>query len=389
MDVQAQFDERVAIFQDAVRMEKPPKRVPFVTNDAFWRYHDLGYKLSEAIVDPQMIEDAVINFQKRYQFDLLLDIGDRNPMRMTRSLGNFEYGIDDENNTLFLKEQCHFMEEDYDDFIQNPVKTLWEKVLPRKYTYFRPGMELGTLQNTLGEFLQYDQYIAKITKRLIEECGVPNIFDLKNGNKIFPAFECLYNFFRGMQGLSRDLRRIPEKVLAFIEVYHQVFIQPLIDAIQKVEAPTSAFTEFTIMLSQNMVNAKQFEKFCWPQFKAVADKVVETGGTLFTLSEGTTAHITDFLQDLPRGHFCFYVETDDIAEARKRLPDLCFWGGLPLSLISKGTAQECVDHVKKIITEVGSCGGLLLSTNKFTSHPNDCNSENLLAVSEFVRSEVY
>ncbi len=51
MDAKEMFNERVEIFDDAVRMIKAPKRVPFVTNDAFWRYYDLGYKLSEAMND--------------------------------------------------------------------------------------------------------------------------------------------------------------------------------------------------------------------------------------------------------------------------------------------------------------------------------------------------
>ena len=201
MNVKEQFTERVELFNDAVRMKKAPKRVPFASNDAFWRYYDLDYKLSEALLAPQSIENAVIDFQKRYDFDLILDIGDRNPLIMTRSLGNFEYQIDDQNNTLMLQEQCHFKAEDYDKFIENPVKTLWEEILPRKYSYFKPGMDLSVLQNTLGKFLEYDQSIKQTTQRLIDECGVPEILNTQeNGAKIFPAYECLYNFLRGMKG---------------------------------------------------------------------------------------------------------------------------------------------------------------------------------------------
>lgn len=385
MNASELFNERIEIFTDAVRMDKAPKRVPFVTNDAFWRYYDCDMKLSEAMADPQKVEDAVIEFQNRYQFDLQLDIGDRNPMVMTRSLGNFEYQIDDELNTLMLKEQCHFKAEDYDNFIKNPLKTLWEDVLPRKYTYFKPGMPLGTLQNTLVKFLEYDQAIKKTTKRLVDECGVPPIVDDDIG-KVWPAFECLYNFLRGMKGLSSDMRLIPEKVLAFNQVAHEVFVKPSVDKIKKVDTPTSCFTTFTILLSQNLTNKKQFEKFYWPQFKELADKVVETGGTMYILSEGTLAHIAEYLQELPKGHFCFYNERDDIFETRKRLPNLCLWGGLPISLIGRGTKQQCIDRAKKVIDEVGANGGLLLSTDKFTANPGDCSRENLLAVSEFVRN---
>lgn len=367
-------------------MEQKPKRVPFVTNDAFWRYYDLGYTLSDALMDKQKIEDANIEFQKRYQFDAMLDIGDRNPLIMTRSLGNFEYQINDENNTLMLAEQNHFHEDDYDSFIKNPLKTLWENVIPRKYTYFKNGMSLQTLQNTLGEFLAYDQSIQRTNQRLASECGVPQLFDPVNGARIYPAFEALYNFLRGMKGLSRDLRKIPKKVLAFNEVYHNTFVKGLVDGIKHTDSPSSVFTVFTIMLSENMINPKQFEKFFWPQFKELADKVVETNGTMFVLSEGSFKHVSEYLQELPKGHFCFYVEMDDIFETRKQLPNLCLWGGLPVSLISRGTKQECIDYTKRVIDEVGRDGGLILCTDKFTSHPSDCNRENLLAISEFIHN---
>lgn len=387
MNVKEQLAERVEIFNDAVRMKKAPKRVPFMSNDAFWRYHDLDYKLSEALLDPQSIENAVIEFQKRYNFDLLLDIGDRNPLIMTRSLGNFEYQIDDVNNTLMLQEQCHFTEADYDKFINNPVKTLWEEIMPRKYSYFKPEMELSVLENTLFKFLEYDQSIKKTTQRLIDECGVPEILNTReNGPKVFPAFECLYNFLRGMKGLSGDMRRIPDKVFEMVEVYHQTFVKPSVDQFKKINDPSTCFTAFSIMLSQNMISRKQFEKFFWPHFKQLADKIVETDGTMFILSEGTTSHITDLLQELPRGHFCFYIESDDIFERRKQLPNLCFAGGLPLSLLSRGTPQECIDYSKKVIDEVGAEGGLVLSPEKFTSNQKDCNRENLLAISDFVRN---
>lgn len=377
--------ERLEIFDDAVRMVKPPNRVPFVINDAFWRYHDLGYTLSTAIFDSQSIEDAVIGFQQRYQFDLLMDIGDRNPMSLTTSLGNSQYHIDDKNNILFVEEQCHFHEEDYDKFIANPIKTMWEEIIPRKYSLFNSDMELGTLQNALGKFLEYNQALEKTTQRLINECGVPPITGIPNG-RFSLAFEVLYDFYRGMRALAGDIRRCPEKVMAFDEVYHETFIKPALQTIKKSEIPPGCFTMFVPMLCQNMLNPKQFEKYFWPHFKEAVDTVVAKNGTMFILSEGTTQHITEYLQELPKGHFCLYVETDDIFERRKSLPNLCFWGGLPISLISKGTREECVDHTKRVIDEVGSNGGLILCTDKFTASPSDCNRENLLAVSEFVRN---
>lgn len=186
-----------------------------------------------------------------------------------------------------------------------------------------------------------------------------------------------------MVGLSRDLRRYPEKVEKFCDDMFYSNIK-MMQEMKHIDTNASAFNYTAPLLSQNMLNPKQFEKYYWKYLKQFADKVVETDNTMFVLSEGTTFHISEYLQDIPKGHFCFYVETDDIFEARKRYPNLCLWGGLPLDLISKGTPQQCIDHAKKVIDEVGRDGGLLLCTNKFTANPNDCKRENLLAVSEFV-----
>ncbi|MDF1552939.1 MAG: uroporphyrinogen decarboxylase family protein [Deferrisomatales bacterium] len=379
------LQERIDIIDDAVRMKKP-KRVPFITVDAFWRYYDTGHKLSEALLNTKIMHDATIEFQKRYQHDGWLDIGARNPLQVTRSLGNYEYNIDDQNNVLMLKEQCCFKETDYDPFVENPIRTLWENVITRKYTLFNQDMPSEVLCNTFGKFFELDAAIKTIIQRLATECGVPPLTSVQSGPGIFTAFECLYNFLRGMKGLAVDLRRCPEKILAFGQVYHELFVKGAINSIENTAVATSSFTALTSLLNQNLVSAKQFGKFCWPHFKELTDRIVDTNNKLLILSEGTTVHITEYLQELPKGHFCVYVEMDDIFEARKRLPNLCLWGGLPLSLLARGTQQECIDHTKRVIDEVGRDGGLILCTDKFSSAPGDCKRSNLLAVAEFIQT---
>ena len=60
---------------------------------------------------------------------------------------------------------------------------------------------------------------------------------------------------------------MPDKVLAFTEVYHQAFIKPIVDNFKKIDEPSTCFTAFTIMLSQNMISRKQFEKFFLAAFQ--------------------------------------------------------------------------------------------------------------------------
>jgi hypothetical protein len=67
---------------------------------------------------------------------------------------------------------------------------------------------------------------------------------------------------------------------------------------------------------------------------------------------------------------------------RKKLPNICFVGGMSTDLLGNGTEQQCVDYAKKLIDELGD--GYVFSANKMISFKNDCKRENLLAVTEFV-----
>ncbi len=92
----------------------------------------------------------------------------------------------------------------------------------------------------------------------------------------------------------------------------------------------------------------------------------------------------EFFQDIPKGQLMIHLEQDNIFEMRKKLPNICFAGGMTTDLLGHGTPRQCVDYAKKLIDELGD--GYVFSTNKMVSYRNDCKRENLLAVTEFVRN---
>lgn len=378
MDTNQRFQENLQLFRDAVQMKKTA-RVPFLSTDAFWRFYDAGYTISECLTSHEKLNDANCQYAERYKFDCLLDLGDRNPIQFTAKLGNEEYLIDDENNTLVIKEQNHFTEEDYDLFIENQLKVIWENIIPRKYKKFNSSMTAADLVSFLGEFLKHNAFIEQ-TKKNVRECAgtVP-----LSSHSVFPPIEILVNFYRGFQGTGLDMRRRPEKIDALLKF---MWNPADLDNIPPISQAPSAFSTSVVMLGQNLMNKKQFERFYWPYLKAISDKLEEVDGTCFIMSEGTTVHITEYLKQLAPHRFCLYVETDDIFERREALPDMCLLGGIPVDLLGTGTPEQCVEHVKKVIDVVGMNGGLILAPNKFTANPKDCNRENLLAISDYLNS---
>lgn len=61
-------------------------------------------------------------------------------------------------------------------------------------------------------------------------------------------------------------------------------------------------------------------------------------------------------------------------------------GGLTSLMMGTASPEECVAHTKKLIDELGSDGGLVLSLNAMGCFPADTKAENLRAVSEFIRT---
>ena len=100
--------------------------------------------------------------------------------------------------------------------------------------------------------------------------------------------------------------------------------------------------------------------------------------------EGKIGMYADHFADFKKGSLCFHLENDDPWEIREALPNVCILGGLTTQMLSNATADECVAYTQKLIDELGSEGGFILSEDKMLSYRNDCKSENLKAVCEFV-----
>ena len=107
---------------------------------------------------------------------------------------------------------------------------------------------------------------------------------------------------------------------------------------------------------------------------------------MYIFSENTMLQFYEYFQDVPKGHLIIHVELDDIFEARKKLPNICFAGGMPADLLGYADEQTCIDYAKKLIDEIGRDGGYIFSQNKMMSFRNDCKRENLLAVTNFVHN---
>lgn len=114
-------------------------------------------------------------------------------------------------------------------------------------------------------------------------------------------FETLFQTYRGMVGISKDLRRCPERVEQALQILFDTTIAPQLKACD-FSAPTpSVAGNYIIMMAHSILNEKQFARFYWPHFKAIFDAVHAQNGTMFVFSEAQILRFADFMDEIPKG----------------------------------------------------------------------------------------
>lgn len=389
MDMNTLRQERIQLFKDAIQKVKKPDRVPHFGNLWSWKIQDAGYKLTEALYDYEIMQKVLDHTYETYQIDCCYETGWRNPTQVTESLGNNEYIINNETNAISIKDQCIMASEEYDELISNPKKFLWEKVLPRKYKLLRNQNNVDDFRNTLGKYNEFGEFMRSSGQIMCETYGLPIFADPNAAFDFFGnGYEFLFNFLRGIKGISKDISRDPDRVIAAIEALDETFVIPRME--RAMVQPKGTNMDFCVdinpvLLGHAILGPKQFEKFYWPHLKRIADYAVEQDKLVYFFVESDSKRFWDFFQELPKNHFAIHVELDDIFEMKKRLPNIAVAGGMKTDLLANGTPEQCVDYAKKLLDELAGNGGYIFSENKMISFKRDCKSENLKAVSNFVR----
>lgn len=388
MDMNALRKERIAAFKDTIQ-GNDPKRIPHFGNLWSWKTYAAGYKLSEALYDYDIMEKVVRNTVETYKVDTLYEYGWRNPFLVTESLGGKPYTINDEEFTLNIDDVCYMQPEEYDELIASPKKYIWEKIIPRKHKALKGEGGQAAFGNFVSRYGEMGQFLGKMSAIMGEEYGLADFFPpVVAFDAAGHGLEILFNFLRGIRGLSVDIRRHPDKVEAGIEAINQTFLYPRIEKAKR-EMGKGTNPEFAVdfnpvFFSHTIFNQKQFERFYWPYIKLMADYAEEYDKIFYIFAEGDSSRFYEYYQELPKNRIAIHVEQDDIFEAKKKLPNLTIAGGMPTSLLGEGTPEQCVDYVKKLIDELAYDKKYIFSEDKMISFPYDCRPENLKAVSDYL-----
>lgn len=387
MNAQDQLVQRLFLIKNAITSEKEINRIPFLANIWSWKYLDAGYKLSEALNDYEKMEKSIRHLVETYKMDVPYERGFRNPVQPVSVLGEDEYIIDDEKGSISIKDQLFMQENEYDALIENPIKYIWEILIPRKHTALRQEKNSAEFGRFLGEYGKFGAFLGKMDGMLLEEYGFPAFSDFACPIGVVDSgVEVLVSGFRGIKGSSIDMRRHPEKMEQAIRAYDAIFVDAKYQAAQKTigTSPIAAFDEHSTMIAQTIMTVPQFERFYLPHLKKVNKYITEFDKLSYIFMEGENKRFFDILRDLPENHYAYCSECNDIKEVKELLPNVSVVGGLDIFTLGNGTPEQCIDLAKELIETVGYDKRYIMCESKMVSFPGDLRSENYKAVTEYV-----
>ena len=375
------YEERLQLFRNAINHEHTSK-IPFHSNDGPWVILDAGVNVGDAYRDYELNQQTRRRFIEKYNPDMT-HVGCRNPFLLTEAFGGADSYFNEENINAVVEDLLD--QSDYDEILAgNFNRLLWEKVVFRKF----PKAKDFTPQEMADTCKAYkDLCDAKKTIRDMEvyEYGVVPVAEAKY--YAFYFSEALFDYYRGIKGLSLDLRRVPQKVYDACEMMDAPMIESVTNAIKnepKGNDKNYAMDVFTNMLVHSILNPKQFEQIVAKPLGKIFSVLEEYNRSSWNFAESAYARFADFFGQYKKGVVSMCVESDDIFELHKLMPNVSLWGGIQVDILGNGTKEECIDMVKKVIDTFGYEGGLVLQSNKMLAYRYDCIPENLVAVSEFI-----
>ncbi len=384
------MNDRIRVIHDAARMEKRPYRVPHIGNVWNWMHVYMDEPLNTILRDYSLIERDLRAMEEAYNFDAIVTIALRNPLRIFDPIGQAAHHVDEKTRSVHIEQPDIMKGEEYPEFSADMVRMMWTKMMPRKFpSLCEPGGETKLLKSA-EEFLLFTQKQTEFIDMLTKDYGMPRPMTGGETPMVMPSFEFFFGYFRGIRDAAIDLRRHKEELAEACAALDSVFVDPVFDQ-PWTPGPNDAllFDICSCFMGHIVMNRKQLDVFYQPFIKKARDMLVKNNKSLYIFLEGAGSPLWQYMEDIPKGHLAIQLDMDDIYQTRESLPNACLIGGMPSALLGNGTPDQCVDKARALVETVGANGGFMLSQDKMLSIRSDAKPENMKAVSEFIRDFRY
>lgn len=371
------YQERVARIYDALNHREPD----VVPSLACLGTFTIGFNdctVEQVENDWKRSVENFMNTQQDLYTDALYTTGVVFDSKFARAIGSPAHFVSEDGQTIQHQQQIPMKADEYDQLIANAEEFIMNVLLPR--TAKRLSGPYGEKKQAILEFMSHlNDKLAEwttIEQRLKEEYQRPVMAPVVNA---YPPLDFIFDYFRGFQGVSLDMRRQPEKLVEACEA-----LLPFMWKNMGIPDEANSVPEFppfaTMFHIPTFLSPKQFEKFFLPTYQKMVDRIYQCGGKMIMFLEGTWDNKAEWLNSLPKDFAFGICEADDIFKMKKLVGDnICIVGGMPLDKLKYGTVQENIDYAKFLVDELAPGGGYIFSSSRELLTKTDVNWENYKA----------
>lgn len=355
------YNEKLERLNKAMNLEKTD-RIPISLEGAcFIKFGEPSAVLADFVRRPDWADDMCL---KGYQLMPELDVGPSS-MSTVKAIGAVWYGGTKlpgkelpEDALWQIDEKGPMTEADYDFIIDKGWKAMTGELLFNRLGYKPEGIT--------PDFAYMGGFVKKVN-----DAG----FAVVNGGAALTPFE----FLSGARSVSKfymDLRRIPDKVVAAMDVMVEEMVAGL--------GPQLALKPLTIFFGATraageFISLKMFEKFDWPYKKKLSNVIIEAGSKPYFHHDSNWDNNLPYYAEFPKASCVFDPDSvTDIFKIKEVLGDrMCITGDIPAAHTSIGTPDDCYKYTKKLMDGIGPVGFIMSSGCHL---PPNAKLENVKAI---------
>ncbi|MFA0816730.1 MAG: uroporphyrinogen decarboxylase family protein [Anaerofustis sp.] len=361
---------------------KEPDRVPILSMIGTFAISYANSSIQEIEEHPEKEIEVYCKPHEAIYSDATFTCGIISDPKSARLIGSKGHFISEDGQTIQHSEITPMEADEYPELIADPFGYTFNKMLPRKAKKLDEAYPES--YNAVRDLIEHMKIKGAVEAQLEETLKEKYQLPVLSKNVVYPPMDIIFDYYRGFKGISLDLRRQPDQLLGGINALEEMANMLMGIAPNAASVPEFPFYP-TMMHLPTFISPKQFEKFFWPTYERLFQRLHSLGGKLIMFLEGTWAPKYEFLNSMPENFAVGILEEDDVFEAKKKIGDrLTIAGGMPSDMLKYASEQECIDHAKKVVDACAPGGGFIFSTNRELISKGDVNLNNLIAVNRYV-----
>jgi hypothetical protein len=270
--------------------------------------------------------------------------------------------------------------DEYDEFINAPFQFLLEKIIPRVNTNLGkdPISDALTLVSAFSASRTFQAEQMIMSSKIMAKHGLVQSFMTAPG--FLAPFDFMSDRLRGFTGIMMDIRRIPDKVKAAVEMWKHYTLRL---ATPKVKRP--GMICFIALHVAPYINQKAFEELYWPQLEYLVVELDKIGISCLLFAEHDWTNRAEFLARLPKSSIIYMEYGDPKIFTETVGKDHVFGGFYDPTISLARSKQECIDAAKRLLDITMKSGKYYFCFDKSVIDIRSIDIPKIQAVLEWVR----